>query len=254
MIRSPRRRLTAIAVMGALAVVALAGCRTDAGSAAYVGNTRITTDQVNDVIDSAPQLSADLTGARQEVVNDLVYLAAVQKFAAANKIKLTPVDDATREQYAQAYQVPNDAAHRKFIDFEASVSNWTQDLLKAQPGSTPSDADLMRLFNELKADFPEGTTFDQAKPTLLNVPNVRQGIELRNGLEKAFQDYDISISPMYTAKCTKAPCAAPTVPLVSVQGQDGRPITVVSLPLTEGNASPAVVDLPSAVASAPAQS
>src|SRR6185369_9622917 len=110
-IRSPRRRLTAIAVMGALAVVALAGCRTDAGSAAYVGNTRITTDQVNDVIDSAPQLSADLTGARQEVVNDLVYLAAVQKFAAANKIKLTPVDDATREQYAQAYQVPNDAAH-----------------------------------------------------------------------------------------------------------------------------------------------
>ena len=95
MIRSPRRRLTAIAVMGALAVGALAGCRTDAGTAAYVGNTRITNDQVNAIVDSAPQLGADLTGARQEVVNDLVYLAAVQKYATANKIKLTPVDDAT---------------------------------------------------------------------------------------------------------------------------------------------------------------
>ena len=58
----------------------------------------------------------------------------------------------------------------------------------------------MRLFNELKADFPEGTTFDQAKPTLLQVPNLRRASQLRNELEKAFQSYDISISPMYAAQ------------------------------------------------------
>jgi hypothetical protein len=253
-IRSPRRRLTAIAVMGALAVVALAGCRTDAGSAAYVGNTRITTDKVNEIIDSAPHLSADQSGPRKEVVNDLVYRAAVQKYAAANKIKLTAVDDALRAQYAQAYQVPNDAAHRPFIDLEAQIATWTQDLLKAQPATAPSDAELMRLFNELKLG-EQGYVFDQVKPQLLQIPNVAQGLTLRTSMESAFKGYDISISPMYTPDCTKAPCPAPSVPLVTIQDPNsGAPLTVITMPLTPGEASPGVLDLPSAPPTAPAQS
>jgi len=188
------------------------------------------------------------------VANDLVFLAGAKKYADAKKIDLTPVDESQRDQYAQAYQIPNDAAHRPFIDFEMTVSNWTQDLLRAQPANQPTDADLQRLFNELKADFPEGTTFDQAKQVLLQIPNAAAGISLRKDLESAFKGYDISISPMYASKCTKAPCPTPTVPLVSVQAQDGSTIPVVTLPLTSAQASPPVVDVSPSAQLAPAQS
>ncbi len=242
------RRLTAIAAVGVVALGVLAGCRTEPGSAAYVGNTRITTDQVDEVVKGVPT-SADLAVRRTEAVSELVYTTALQKYADANNITLAAIDPALRDQIAQTYQIPNDATHRPFIDLEAKRYTWTNDLLNRAPSTQPSDADLRRLFRELQADFNPGTTFEQAKPALLQVPNLAQGVALRKQLEPAFQSFDITISPMYANNCVKSPCPAPTVPLVNFQTQNGA-IPVVNIALGSGQVSPPVVDLQAATSAA----
>jgi hypothetical protein len=254
-IRSPRRRLTAIAAVGAVALGLLAGCRTDAGSAAYVGNTRITTDQVDTIAEAVPGQS-DLSGPRVTAANLSVFNAAAAKYAASKGI---PAPDITQDAIAavanqQGITDPKAIAKaRPWLKLEAETGAWVDTLMKSVQATTPTDADLRRLFTELKADFQPGTTFDQAKAALLQVPNLAQGVALRNQLEPAFKSYNISISPMYANNCVKAPCPAPYIPLVQLQTQSGGNIDVVNLPLTSGTASPPVVDLPAAVHSAPAQ-
>lgn len=252
MTRSPRRRLAAIAAVGVIAVGSLTACRTDAGTAAYVSDTRITDEQVNKIVSSIPAGLAETSNARLAVVNDLVFNTATAKYAASQGIAKPPITDAARGQVAQNFQIDNNAANRPLIDLEAETNEWMALLLAKAPTSAPSDADLMELFNELKADFPAGTTFAQAKPTLLQVPNLPQGLAVRNQLQPAFKTYNISINPRYANNCTKAPCAGPFIPLVQVQGADGNSIDVVTLPLTGANASPPAVDLPSAVSTASA--
>jgi hypothetical protein len=146
---------------------------------------------------------------------------------------------------AQNFQIENNAATRPLLDLEAETNAWVQLFLANAPNTAPSDADLMELYNDLKPALPPGTTFDQIKPQLLQVPDLPQGVAVRNQLEPAFKSYDISISPRYSNNCAKAPCPAPYIPLVQAQGQSGT-VNVVTLPLTSDDASPPALDLPSA--------
>lgn len=253
-----RRRLAVVAALGALVVGVLAGCRSEGGSAAWVGDTQITNDQVNAIAAAVPAGYSDLANARYSVVNLLVFNTAVRKYAATTGIAAPAVNDASRASTANnmnteaqkqvfANQQQVDAA-RPYLDVRAEAVEWLALLMSKQPGTMPSDADLMRLYNELKADFRPGTTFEQAKQALLQVPNLAQGVALRNSIEPTFKSYDISINPRYANNCAKAPCSGPYVPLVQFQGID-----VVNLPLTSAQPSPPALDLPAAVQNVPGQ-
>lgn len=244
MIRSPRRRLVAIAALGVLAVSALAACRTDAGTAAWVGNTRISDDQVDTIAESIPSKVLDPASARVFTMTELVFNEAAARYAKSKGIAAPAVTDTTRSTVAQQLGIANDPNKFPVVALHAMTNEWLALLLAQQPSTAPSDADLQALFNELKVDFPPGTTFDQARQTLLQVPNLPQAVSLRNSMTPSLKSDNIQISPRYANNCTKAPCPAPAVPLAYVTTSDGTQINVVVLPLTSSNASPAAIDLP----------
>jgi hypothetical protein len=245
-----RSRLAAVAAIGVLALGGLAACRTDAGTAAYVGNTRITDSQVESVVKLVPSNLPDASAVRVGVVNDFVFNAVAAKYAASKGISAPAVTDDVRAEAAQALQVSNDAKHRPLIDLEAQANQWKQALLSTAPNTPPTDADLMTAFNNVKAAIP-GVTFEQLKPQILQLQGLSQAVALRNQMASAIKGYDISISPRYANNCVKAPCPGTYVPLLQAQGQAGT-LDVVTLPLTQDNATPAVVDQPAPATQAPA--
>lgn len=248
MIRSPLRRLAAIAAIGVLAGGAVTACRSDAGAAAWVGGTRISSSQVETIAGAVPNQGADRSSARVTVVTLKVFNTAAAKFAASRHIDAPAVTDAQINQAASAQRVdPADIpARRPWLELVVTTNGWVSALTSSEPAATPTEADYQRLFTELQADFQPGTTFSQAKQTFQQIPGLAQGIALRNELEPVLKSYHISISPRYANACAAAPCPAPYIPLVQVQGPNG-PIDVVNLALTERNASPAAIDLPASV-------
>lgn len=85
------RRLVLSAVIGLLAVAGLAGCRIEQGAAVFVGDTRISDSEVNEVVDSIPVelITSDLStvskaygGIRNQVLEALTVVELGHQVAA----------------------------------------------------------------------------------------------------------------------------------------------------------------------------
>ncbi|SHN88683.1 peptidyl-prolyl cis-trans isomerase SurA [Geodermatophilus obscurus] len=82
------RRLTASLAVGLVALAGVAGCRTDPGVAAYVGDEQVTVDELTTAVDTRledPALAAAATGREDEftrlVLNRLVQAELYDRFA-----------------------------------------------------------------------------------------------------------------------------------------------------------------------------
>jgi hypothetical protein len=243
----PRRRLIAVAALGLLGIGALAGCRSQPGTAAFVGGTRITNAQVEAGVKTISIPNVGPGPVRQTYVADLTFIALAEHYAAANKIALPAVTADELSQEAQSVNIPAaKAASNPVVRALAQSGKDLGTLIQAMKPATPTDAQLMEIFNRAKAAGLTKDTYAQDKSTIEQIQGLGQAVALQNELAKAAKTYKLEISPLYLP--TPVPGKPDTgleFPVLQLQNQQaGVPVTVLGVPLGGSGASPAVVSGP----------
>jgi len=188
------RAIVAIAAVGVLAVAGLAGCRSEPNVAAYVGDTRFTEKQINEVVDEVADRVNEgrLGGVRQNVVSWLVLGDLGRRVAAEQQVSIPPVDVVGAAEQAQ---LPADTKLAKAFAEWVTVGTA---LLQVAPDSQPSQADLRAIFESLvdQGQVPEGTTFEMVASQLIT-PDTAKLVGLRNLLSEAAEQHKLAVNPRY---------------------------------------------------------
>ncbi|XTZ17644.1 hypothetical protein ACQSSU_09895 [Micromonospora echinospora] len=237
------RRLVAVASV-AVGLVALSGCRSEPGVAAYVGDQRITEEAVTRILDelrddaaaSTPQQPApgQPTGqpgapgeqrlpGRGEVVSTLVLGQVCQRLSAEKGYR--PQNQVPVEQVSQQLGYPTDTTYPQRV---AELYTCLSGVPSGQPVA-PTEQEMADLVKAGKAAgaIPEEVTVEQAA-TQLDGQQLRTALATRNALAEAVEGYDVTVNPRYR------PLA---FPVLSFSGN----VAAVSVPLGEAG-SDAVTD------------
>ncbi|MDG4793293.1 hypothetical protein [Micromonospora sp. WMMD1082] len=230
------RRLVAVASV-AVGIVALTGCRSEPGVAAYVGEHRITEDAVTEVIDDAraknptPTEAADVLPGqepqlpgRSQVVSTLVLSEVCERVSAAEGYRSQgEVDPA---QVAQGLGLnPETRYVRQVAELYSCLSG-----IPVGAPVAPTEQELIDLVAAGKraGAVPPEVTVEQAA-TQLDGDQLRQALAHRDSLSEAVETYDVTVNPRYR----------PLVfPVLSFSGQ----AMAVGVPLGEPG-SDAVTDI-----------
>ena len=247
---SARRRIIGVIALGALAVGALSACRTEAGAASFVGNTKISESFVDNVAASVP--------AAAQIPKDQVRALAVdyQTFnvLAAKLAKDKGWGTATAsadevQQFGQQLGLSAGAAQdNAFIQVLTQADAWKSLLAsKVTPAKPTPDAER-QVYDNLVASqaVDPSTPFASVQGQIAQIQVFPQAMGLQNELEKAAKTYDVSINPRYAQPCTdaskvtSATCSAFEIPLLQIQGQSGQAIPALYLRIGENG--PGVID------------
>jgi len=212
------RRLASIVVVAALGLGGLAACRSEPSVAAYLGDQKVTEDQVTQIYDgavagasptpaqqgAAPTASPEPPVSRQQVVDLLVSLDLGRKVAAEQQVQ--PAQAITADQVAAELGVP---AGSQYARDYAEWVNLSQGIF-AKIGSsvgTPSDDQLQGLYQALvKVNaIDAGLTLAQIKEAFGGGEFVAAAYQLTGMLEKQAAASDTTVNPRYL------PLAAPLV-------------------------------------------
>jgi hypothetical protein len=228
----PRRRLSVVIAAGALAVLALAGCRTEPGNAAFVADTTHTKVDVQKVLDEIkrdfPKLDRSFEGrVRQLIAQDQVFVDVASRYAAEQHAGQPTLDLQTQ---SQKYGLPPGNA---FIKLEAQADGYRNLLLEKAKPVNPSEDDLHAVYQNLTKS---GLTapYEAVAPQLKQVQQLPYGIGLRAALTDAVHRYDVQINPLY---------GSADFPLLVLTGADGKEYTAVVLPLSASTGKPVVSDV-----------
>ncbi|MGC4894860.1 hypothetical protein [Micromonospora sp. DT31] len=236
------RRLVAVASV-ALGLVALSGCRTEPGVAAYIGDQRVTEDQVTSILDevreglaaspaTAPQADA-LLPARSQVVATLVLTDVCRKLSAEKGYQ--PQGQITPDQVAQQSGLPAGAAYpRKVAEFYTCLSG-----VPAGEQTAPTEKELSAVIaagRSAGAIPPDVSDAEAAQQ--LDGAQLRSALATRKALADAVGGYDVTVNPRYR----------PLVfPLLSFKGD----VAAISVPLGESGSSVTDISTPDADESVP---
>ncbi|MFI7023315.1 hypothetical protein ACIBMZ_11440 [Micromonospora sp. NPDC049900] len=198
------RRLVAVASV-AVGLVALSGCRSEPGVAAYVGDHRITEDAVTEVIDDAraknpapteaaeqvPGQQVRLPG-RSEVVSTLVLGQVCERISAAENYR--PQGQAEAAQVAQQLGISPEARYARQV---AELYTCLSGIPVGSPVA-PTEQELADLVAAGKraGAVPADVTVEQAAPQL-DGEQLRQALATRNALAEAVDTYDVTVNPRY---------------------------------------------------------
>jgi len=240
---------------------ALSACRSDAGTAAFVDNTRITADQV-DATESAIPTEVLTSGqvplnvARQVVIQDQTFLALMKQYAKDNKLGAPSVTSDELTVAGQSFNLnAAESQTNKWVQLVVNTAVWQNYLLSKTPTRPTTDADYKALYQELVTTgvLKSTVTFAQVQQTLQNeAPGFGNAVDLRAKLDAAAKTYDVSVNPRYLTTCTKAPCAGFEVPLLNIDDQQTQVSFKGVYVQLGGDATPAVLDLPTPAPSAAA--
>lgn len=219
------RRLAPIAVVAAVGIIALSGCRAQPAVAAYIGNRQITEDRVTGIIDEVKQQPATpAAGAapakpptRKFVVSVLVLNDVCQQFSAAESLKAK--QEAPVDQVAQQFGV---APGTEFAKQTAQLYTCLSGLPASQP-VVPTPAELTALGKVAKAAGAiEPTVSDADAGKQLDGDQLQSALGNRKVLADAVGRYDVTVNPRYRPL---------EFPILSFQSG----AAAVSVPLGEGN-------------------
>lgn len=216
------RRIASIAVVAALGLGGLAACRSEPSVAAYLGDRKVTEDQVTQIFDGAgagasatpaaqeQQPDAEPTKApgpvvsRQQVVDLQVSLDLGRQVADEQGVQ--PVNAVTEEQVAAELGVPAGSQYAK--DYTEWL-NLSQGIFAKIGNSVPAATDdqLRGVYDALvKVDAIEpGYDLAQIKQAFGDGEFVAAAYQLTGLLEKAATASDTSVNPRYL------PLSAPMV-------------------------------------------
>ncbi|GAB3850854.1 hypothetical protein GCM10029963_37700 [Micromonospora andamanensis] len=238
------RRLVAVASV-AVGLIALAGCRSEPGVAAYVGDHRITEDAVTEVIEDAQTKNPTPTGAdevppgqepqlppgqepqlpgRSQVVSTLVLSEVCERISATEGYRSqSQVDPA---QVAQGLGLSPETGYvRQIAELYTCLSG-----IPIGAPVAPTEQELIDLVAAGKraGAVPAEVTVEEAAAQL-DGEQLRQALANRDSLRAAVETYDVTVNPRYR----------PLVfPVLSFSGQ----AVAVGVPLGEP-ASDAVNDI-----------
>lgn len=245
-----RRRLMAVAALGVLAAGALAGCRSETGTAAYVGDTRITEAHIDSVVDTVRIDGLDVTNdvrgnLRQYAVRNLAFIALAEQYAASKNITLKPLTDAQAVQFVQGrFNLPPTAASAQFFRDWAQADLDETTLVAAETPVTPTDQQLRDIYARGVAGGVTAAPYPQVKAQIENITGLGQALALQAGLAKIGQGNDIQVNPRYyPAQQLGRPAEGLDYPLIQVQNSNGQFVDIVVAPLGKPDPAP-VVDAP----------
>jgi hypothetical protein len=238
------RRLASVAVVASLAVTALSACRSQPNVAAYVGNQRITEDQVQGVWDNAkaevaahPATDANGTVApfslqRADIVQVLATNSILDAVAKTDAVTV-PAPDANAA--AQDTMVPATSEYTKAYAQEQALLGALKTKNQAAPAA--SDADLQELHtNLLAAGAQVDPNFTSFKSTLTpdQTSQVNASAAVGQEVEKAVAGLNVRINPRY---------GVVSVSLLNTQDQQtGTLFPLITAPLDPSVSPAPVVD------------
>jgi hypothetical protein len=226
----PRRRLLAVAVVGVLALPALAACREAPSVAAYVGGVQLTNAQVDKMVAEFPadRRETDTGDLRRGIVSLFVTRELSRLLAQQNGITIPPVEAGQAEMLADDLKVRVDSEVVR-LDAEATAARHAIARIGGQ--QAPTDADKREVFAYLvRSQQVQPNQYDQVKGEI-DSPDMQQALGLRHVLRDALHTYQVTVNPRYE------PLGVP-VPFTLAAGNVS---TFVLLSL-ESTAPPAVVD------------
>jgi hypothetical protein len=263
------RRLASIAVVASLGLSALAACgRSDPSVAAYVGSTRISTDEVDAVYEDArvrltaavedfranqpPDPAASPTSSpgavempitRNDVLLILVGQEVLRRLAESKGVKAA---DVPLDELEQNIQIPKESRYARAY---ATFQGYFQALAEKLPPKDLTDADLRDVFARVQrgGGMPElGNTYAEFARNLDD--------QSRQALSRALSVRDLIYEQVEKVDAVVNPKFAPAeLPLINGQNPDGQPIPLVVIPFSvEGAAAPVVDDDPPVASTPPA--
>jgi len=192
--RLAHRRGIAVVALAALAGLALTGCRSEPGVAAYVGDQTLTESQISDVIDQVNR--AKTAEQRAPSRSDVVVTFVLAKTCEAVRAqKNFPLAEVSVDQVAAAEAIPADTQYaRDRVAFRSCVGG-------IQPDSEgkATDAELRDVFDRAVANklVDPNAPFEAVKEQIAGDQRVAQGIAYLHPLRKMTADGDISVNPRY---------------------------------------------------------
>lgn len=238
--------------VGTVAIIALAGCRTNAGTAAYVGDTRITDATVDKTADSVTNVPGYTPDAlRANTLADLTFIEIAKRYAKAKGYAAPTVTADQLDTLAtQVGVAPDRASTNAFVVATVTARSWANLLLDKTTAVRPTDAELLEIYQRAVAQgVADPNTFDTLKPQIAAVDGLGAALALRRELLTRMRQDGVTTSPRYRLDCPSAPCRPIAFPLLILQGgQGGSVFNAVVLPLSTTTGSPAVVDAPVTIA------
>jgi hypothetical protein len=196
----PRRLITA-AFAGALALAALTGCRFEtAADAAFVGDTRYTQTDVDNILNTLKADGVNFTGVdlgqvRQDIVVQSVFRDVAKRYAQEKGYPAPTVDYGGVAQALGGVPTSD-----PFVRAAAEADAYRMLLMSKVKPVAPTDADYHDAY-ELLLDQQavSAGTEAQVKPQLQQAvsQDLGAGVALRNELTAAMKRYNTSVNPKY---------------------------------------------------------
>ncbi|PZF93260.1 hypothetical protein [Micromonospora endophytica] len=246
------RRLLAVASV-AVGLVALSGCRSEPGVAAYVGDHRITEDAVTEVIDDAreknpapaetaetpqmPAAPAPRLPGRSEVVSVLVLTEVCDRISAAEGYQ--PQREVDPAQIAQGIGLSPDTG---YVRQTAELYDCLSGIPVGEPVA-PTEQELAELVAAGKraGAVPADVTVEQAA-SQLDGEQLRFALANRNSLAQAVEAYDVTVNPRYRPLVFPVLSFSAETPIVAVGVPLGEPasgaVSDISTPKSQPTAAP----------------
>jgi hypothetical protein len=201
------RRLASLAVVVAVGVLALAGCKSVPSVAAYVGDQKITEKRVDDIladvkkklaavhqpaVQASPSAAATPTlPGREMIVSTLVLNTVCDRLAADRGTKFTTVDI---NQVAQAEQLP--AASTYVVERTKLYSCLGG--VETGASAAPTQAELREIYDRGKAAgaIPKDQTFEQIAPQL-DGTQLRSALAAKHTFTDVVAKYNVTVNPRY---------------------------------------------------------
>jgi hypothetical protein len=227
----PRRRLSLVVAAGALALVALAGCRVEPGSAAFVGNTTYSKSGLDRIVDQYKKDggkvdATDEHAIREEIARDQVFVDVASRYADEQHYDSPSVDTGSLAQ--QSGLPENDP----FLQLYAKTQAYKTLLFQKISAVEPTDAEVREVYEYLVRTGAVTESYAEAGPQIRQLDGFGQAIAVRRALTDAAHRYQVRMNPLYDGD----------FPLLSVSNQ-GNQIRVVVLPLSGTTGTSAVRDV-----------
>jgi hypothetical protein len=189
-------RFAVVAALALLGALALTGCgKAQPGTAAYVGDTRYTESQIDDLVEEIQRSNPDTRPSepRGWVLARLVLGDLARRAAAAKSIA---VPAARYDENAQRLGLPADS---KLVRMRAEFDAVANALVTNVQPVSPTEDDLREIWAALSKDprLVPGTRYEDVVDALRADSGVPVALGVRKALREEAEKTDVVVNPAY---------------------------------------------------------